>query len=201
MSQRNSRETLFSKHYLATVRKVWIIAEPGWKNFFDRNIIQDYGFLSCRNELLFLAIVLTYISTENCGIRINSTHAGEISLGFASWKFSHSTRAINPEYHSFRAIISPYYMPVPAHHTSSFLFKLHFYAFFWNDVRTQWWCSIYKKYIFTYSVIYIYIYICDSTWEKGPITLNQKCTVEPKHRQKIFCCCFLFIRPQVSPTL
>ncbi len=40
--------------------------------------MQDYGFLSCRNELLSLAIVLTYDSTKNCGIRINITRATRI---------------------------------------------------------------------------------------------------------------------------
>ncbi len=45
------------------------------KKFFDRNMIQDYGFLSCRTELLSLAIVLTYDRTENSGIRIKSTRA------------------------------------------------------------------------------------------------------------------------------
>ncbi len=45
------------------------------KIFLDKNIIQDYGFLSCRNELLYLAIVLTYDSMEKCGIWINSTRA------------------------------------------------------------------------------------------------------------------------------
>ncbi len=35
------------------------------KFLFDGNIIQDYGFLRCRNELLSLSIVLTYDSTEN----------------------------------------------------------------------------------------------------------------------------------------
>ncbi len=43
------------------------------KTFFAGNKIQDYGFLSCRNELLSLAIVLTYDSMENCGIWINNS--------------------------------------------------------------------------------------------------------------------------------
>ncbi len=42
------------------------------KKKFHKNIVQDYGFLSCRNELSSLAIVLTYNSTENCGIRIKN---------------------------------------------------------------------------------------------------------------------------------
>ncbi len=42
--------------------------------YYDENIVQDYGFLSCRNELLSLAIVITYYdNTEICGIRINNT--------------------------------------------------------------------------------------------------------------------------------
>ncbi len=38
-------------------------------------------FLNCRNELLSLAIVLTYDSMENCGIRTDSTMLQEISHG------------------------------------------------------------------------------------------------------------------------
>ncbi len=66
MPRRNSWATLFSNG-----NRNMNNSRTGMKVFIEENIIRDYGFLNCRNELSSLAIVIAMCfstSSERAGL-------------------------------------------------------------------------------------------------------------------------------------
>ena len=59
LSARQYRDEILGQHYLAMVRRAWIMAESEWDDIFDKNTIQDYNVLSAEiNRLFYLKLIL-----------------------------------------------------------------------------------------------------------------------------------------------